>query len=96
MEMSESCADDCLVYRHVKTPGGSKKFKVCAKNTSDSKYKEKLVRFGDNNMKIKAGSKDNRSSFRSRHGCDKKKDKTTAGYWSCRAWPANGNTPDWV
>ena len=30
-----------------------------------------------------------RANFRSRHSCDNKKDKTTAGYWSCRMWEAN-------
>ena len=26
-----------------------------------------------------------RKSFAARHQCDKKKDKTKAGYWACRA-----------
>jgi hypothetical protein len=29
-----------------------------------------------------------RKSFRARHNCDQKKDKTTAGYWSCYQWRA--------
>ena len=27
-----------------------------------------------------------RKSFRARHKCDTATDKTTARYWSCRAW----------
>ena len=30
----------------------------------------------------------NRQNFRSRHGCDKAKDKLTAKYWSCYQWRA--------
>ena len=42
--------------------------------------KVKKVTFGDPNMRIK------RKSFRARHNCDTANDKTTARYWSCKAW----------
>lgn len=49
--------------------------------------KEKIVRFGDQNMKIKKNQPARRKSFRARHGCDKGNlSKLSAKYWSCRAW----------
>jgi hypothetical protein len=47
---------------------------------------EKIIRFGDANMTIKKSDPERRKSFRARHNCDEKKDKMTAGYWSCKAW----------
>jgi hypothetical protein len=47
---------------------------------------KKLIRFGDANMEIRKDEPARRKSFRARHNCDEKKDKMTAGYWSCRAW----------
>ena len=65
-----------------RTSGGSKKFVV--KACKDGK--EKVVRFGDPNMKIKKSNPKRRKSFRARHKCDQKKDKFSAGYWSCKKW----------
>ena len=65
-----------------RTSGGSKKFVV--KACKDGK--EKIVRFGDPNMKIKKRNPKRRKSFRARHKCDQKKDKFSAGYWSCKKW----------
>lgn len=48
--------------------------------------KEKIVKFGDADMKIKKSNPKNRKNFRSRHDCKNKKDKLKAGYWSCKAW----------
>ena len=49
--------------------------------------KEKIIRFGDANMKIKKSNPKRRKSFRARHGCDTKKlDKLSARYWSCKMW----------
>ena len=44
-----------------------------------------VVRFGDPNMEIKRDDA-RRKSFRARHNCADKKDKTTPGYWSCMQW----------
>lgn len=63
-----------------------KKFKVYVKN---DKGKVIVVRFGDPNMSINRDDAAARKSFRARHNCDQKKDKTTAGYWSCYQWRAN-------
>ena len=48
--------------------------------------KEKIVRFGDANMTIKKDKPSRKKSFDARHNCDEKKDKFSAGYWSCKAW----------
>ena len=48
--------------------------------------KVKKITFGDPNMRIKKTSPARRKSFRARHRCDTAKDKTTARYWSCKAW----------
>ena len=65
-----------------RTPGKRKKFAVLAKQGSTTK----LIRFGDPNMKIKKSNPKRRKSFRARHKCDQKKDKFSAGYWSCKKW----------
>lgn len=67
----------------VRSSNGPKKFHVFVKNKKGNIIK---VNFGDPNMKIKKSNPERRKSFRARHKCDQKKDKTTAGYWSCRAW----------
>jgi hypothetical protein len=66
-----------------RTPDGPKKFAVYTKN---DKGKVVIVRFGDKNMKIKKNIPERRRSFRARHNCDQKTDKTTPGYWSCKMW----------
>lgn len=67
----------------IRSSNGPKKFHVFVKNDKGNVVK---VNFGDPNMKIKKNVPTARKSFRARHKCDQKKDKTTAGYWSCRAW----------
>lgn len=67
----------------VRTPSGPKKFKVYVK---DNDGKIKMVRFGDSKssgLSIKNNSPARAKSFRARHKCSEKKDRTTAGYWSC-------------
>lgn len=69
-----------------RTPGGSKKFGVfvnTGKKNSDGTIRAKKVGFGDPNLKIKNANKKRAKSFRARHKCSEKKDKTKAGYWSC-------------
>ena len=63
-----------------RTPGGPKKFAVYVKSKTGG---VKKVTFGDPNLKIKNANKKAAKSFRARHKCDQKKDRTTAGYWSC-------------
>ena len=63
--------------------GDVKKSKVYVKNEKGNVVK---VNFGDPNMKIRKSNPKARKSFRARHKCDEKKPKTSAGYWSCKAW----------
>ena len=63
-----------------RTPGGPKKFAVYVKTPKGT---VKKVTFGDPNLRIKNTNKGRAKSFRARHKCDQKKDRTTAGYWSC-------------
>ena len=64
-------------------PGyGRKKSKVYVKDGD----KVKKVMFGDPNMKIRKNNKEARASFRAKHKCNTATDKTTARYWSCKAW----------
>lgn len=65
------------------TKGDVKKFKVYVKNDKGNVVK---VNFGDKNMEIRRDNPEAKKSFRARHKCSEKKDKTTAGYWSCKMW----------
>lgn len=64
--------------------GDTKKYKVYVKNP-DTKNVVK-VNFGDKGLSIKRDDPERRKAFRARHKCSQKKDKTKAGYWSCRMW----------
>lgn len=67
----------------IRTPGGPKKFKVYVKTPNGN---VKTVRFGDSKssgLSIKNSSPARAKSFRARHKCSQKKDRTTPGYWSC-------------
>lgn len=63
-----------------RTPGGPKKFAVYVKTPGGG---VKKVTFGDPNLRVRNKNKGAAKSFRARHKCDQKKDRTTAGYWSC-------------
>ena len=63
-----------------RTPGGRKKFAVYVKSPGGG---VKKVTFGDPKLKVRNRNKGAAKSFRARHKCDQKKDRTTAGYWSC-------------
>lgn len=63
--------------------GGPKKWYVYVKNPSTGKIKK--VSYGSPDMSANWNDTGARKSFAARHRCDKKKDKTKAGYWACRA-----------
>ena len=63
--------------------GDVKKSKVYVKNPKGNVVE---VNFGDKKMRIKKSNPARRKSFRARHNCATAKDRTTARYWSCRAW----------
>ena len=76
---------DKLLNKPFRLPSGSgKKFGVYVKSKQTGKILK--VTFGDPSMKIKRDSPERRAAFRSRHGCDEAKDKTSSKYWSCRMW----------
>ena len=64
-----------------RTPGGPKKFAVYVKNPQTKNIKK--VTFGYPGLRVRNANKKAAKSFRARHKCDQKKDRTTAGYWSC-------------
>lgn len=64
--------------------GDVKKSKVYVRDPKTGNVKK--VNFGDPNMRIKKSNPARRKSFRARHKCSQKKDKTTSGYWACRSW----------
>lgn len=69
-------------------PGHGEKQKVVKACDPDSD-KEKIIKFGDANMKNKSNVDSNRESFRARHNCSDKnlsKDWDTASYWACKDW----------
>jgi hypothetical protein len=63
---------------------GPKKYKVYVKNPKTGKVK--VVHFGDvkGGLSAKVSDPKARKAFSSRMDCPSKKDKTKAGYWSCR------------
>ena len=72
--------------------GGSKKFYVYVKDGD----KVKKVQFGDTTgLSTKINNPKARRAFAARQNCDKKKDRTTPGYWSCnigRYWKSLGGS----
>lgn len=60
--------------------GGSKKFYVHVRCNG----KIKKISFGSPDMPLRVSEPERRKSFVARHKCKEKKDRCTAGYWSCR------------
>jgi hypothetical protein len=74
--------------------GGSKKFVVYVKDPK-SKNIKKVSFGGTTGLNVKIDEPGARASFAARHQCDKKKDKTKPGYWSCnigRYWKSLGGS----
>jgi hypothetical protein len=69
--------------------GGSKKWYVYVKNPKTGKIIK--VSYGSPVMTAKWNDSGARASFAARHQCAKKKDRTKAGYWACRAHKDFGN-----
>ena len=69
--------------------GGSKKWYVYVRNPKTGKIVK--VSYGSPVMTAKWNDPGARASFAARHQCDKKKDRTKAGYWACRAHKDFGN-----
>lgn len=71
----------------TRTPkGDNKKFQVyinSGKKDKDGKVVAKKIRWGDPNLKVKNYDKKASKSFRARHKCSTKSDRTTPGWWAC-------------
>lgn len=80
LEEAEHRGKKVNLGKPFRTPGGPKKFAVYVKSKGGG---VKKVTFGDPKLKIRNRNKGAAKSFRARHRCDQKKDRTTAGYWSC-------------
>ena len=76
-----------------RTKGGKKKFGVYVRNSKGNVIR---VNFGDPNMEIKRDDPERRKNFRERHNCADKKDKTKAGYWSCKMWEKGKSVTDYL
>lgn len=85
-EVNESEYKGKKVQLNKPKRGGPKKFYVYVKNPKTGNVKK--VNFGaeggGQNLAVKFKEPGARTSFAARHQCDKKNDKTTPGYWSCR------------
>lgn len=80
LEEAKHRGKNVKLNKPFRTSGGPKKFAVYVKSPGGG---IKKVTFGDPNLKIRNRNKGAAKSFRARHKCDQKKDRTTAGYWSC-------------
>jgi hypothetical protein len=69
---------------HPTRSSGPKKYQVYVKNPKTGNIKK--ISFGDlkGGLTTKIGNPAARKSFVARHKCSTKKDKMTAGFWSCR------------
>lgn len=75
---------DPPLNKPMKNTGGGKKWKVYVRSKSGG---VKKVTYGDKKGGLKGNwnNAEARKSFAARHNCADKKDKTTSGYWACRA-----------
>lgn len=80
LEEAKHRGKNVKLNKPFRTSGGPKKFAVYVKSKSGN---IKKVSFGDPNLRVRNRNKGAAKSFRARHKCDQKKDRTTAGYWSC-------------
>ena len=88
MEIPENESLDEAEYKGKKvslgkpTIGGRKKYQVYVRNAKGNVIK---ISYGDPGMSANWNDSGARKSFAARHQCEKKTDRTKAGYWACRA-----------
>tara|TARA_R110000772_G_scaffold109068_2_gene212276 strand:- start:380 stop:1018 length:639 start_codon:yes stop_codon:yes gene_type:complete len=70
------------IGKPMRSSSGGKAYKVYVKDPKTKKIK--TVRFGSGGLRAKINDKKARTAFAARHKCSQKKDRTKAGYWSCR------------
>jgi hypothetical protein len=90
LQLAEYQGRKVTLNKPFRTPKESKKFAVYTKNKDGNVV---IVRFGDPDMKIKRDDPKRRKAFFDRFSCETITDKTTPGYWSCKAWD---NETEWV
>ena len=82
MSMNEAKKNNKKLNKPMRDSSGGKAYKVYVKDPKTKKIK--TVRFGSGGLRAKINDKEARNAFAARHKCSTKKDKTKAGYWSCR------------
>ena len=80
--IDEAKNDNKKLNKPTRDSSGGKAYKVYVKDPKTKKIK--TVRFGSGGLRAKINDKEARNAFTARHKCSTKKDKTKAGYWSCR------------
>jgi hypothetical protein len=70
------------IGKPMRSSSGGKAYKVYVKDPKTKKVK--TVRFGSGGLRAKINDSKARAAFAKRHKCSQKKDRTKAGYWSCR------------
>ena len=80
--IDEAKNDNKKLNKPMRDSSGGKAYKVYVKDPKTKKIK--TVRFGSGGLRAKINDKKARNAFAKRHKCSTKKDKTKAGYWSCR------------
>ena len=80
--IDEAKNDNKKLNKPTRDSSGGKAYKVYVKDPKTKKIK--TVRFGSGGLRAKINDKKARNAFAARHKCSTKKDKTKAGYWSCR------------
>jgi len=74
--------DNRPIGKPMRDTSGGKAYKVYVKDPKTKKVK--TVRFGSGGLRAKINDSKARAAFAARHKCSSKKDRTKAGYWSCR------------
>tara|TARA_R110000851_G_scaffold44922_3_gene110201 strand:+ start:3595 stop:4512 length:918 start_codon:yes stop_codon:yes gene_type:complete len=74
--------DNRPIGKPMRDTSGGKAYKVYVKDPKTKKVK--TVRFGSGGLRAKINDSKARAAFAARHKCSQKKDRTKAGYWSCR------------
>ena len=82
LDEAEYQGRDVKLNKPMRNSGSGGKYAVYVKDPKTKNVKR--VTFGDKGMKVKIRDPERRKSFAARHQCEKKNDKTKAGYWSCR------------
>jgi len=82
MSLNEAKKNNKKLNKPMRDSSGGKAYKVYVKDPKTKKIK--TVRFGSGGLRAKINDKKARNAFAKRHNCAQKKDKTKAGYWSCR------------